>query len=453
MSILLFFILIVISLSMVVWGLMRPERIFQFPLLAGSVWLLYICPQALGVLINPYWIPIGAQRDNGIEMALIMANLCAGMSFWGYLKPTPKSNYSLHPAFYSYSRFFLGGCMLIAIAFFSFYKLAGLSGGLVEHYSVEGNYELEWTGLPVAYVFFVRLIYPGLMLCLLAALHKPTTLRILTVFIGTLLPLANVFLLGRRTEAVFLLLTFGLCFFFQKRWIPRRSLVITMIILGGIMVMVMPSYRSHSQIGADYSEILEMDIEKIVTSQVEGKEPVEFIYPVVQLPATQQAFEFNYGLGFYNRLIKEWVPALFVGREFKSTLMIDGPDFAKHTINYYSWEASYGWIPLGMTDAFREFWFFGAFLYFLIGRGFRFIWDHAHIGSDMAYKVFYITLASEAMLTILHGVTPLPFFIVYAILSLTPIILYSRVYPRNYHRTGLRSRLTYFTGGAENEES
>ena len=418
-----------ICISMLVWGLRYRDRVLQFPFLAGSVWVFYVGIQAIGVAVNPEWVPVGARRDGGLEMALLMASLCAGLSFWGYLRPMrlPGSARRSRYTVYSYRRLFVGGCVLIAIAYLSFFKLAELSGGVQAHFSTEGNYQLEWRGLPVAYVFFNRMIYPGLSLVLLAALHKPNLVRIVGVSIGSLLPLANILILGRRTEGVFLLLTVALCLFFQRRWAPRRSVAVIAVALGGIMVIVMPAYRAHSTIGSDYGQILAIDLDDLILSQVTGKTPSEFTYPVVQLAATHNAFEFNLGMGFYNRLIKEWVPSLLVGREFKDSLFVEGPDFRQQTLTRYSWQPQFGWIPLGITDAFREFWFFGSFVFYLLGRGFRYLWERAYSGCDLRFRVFYIALISEAMLTILHGVTPFPFFVIYAALALVPILMFGRI--------------------------
>jgi len=422
--------LVGVSLSMILWGLRDRDRIYQFPLLAGSVWLFYVAFQALQVVLNPRWVPLGAQRDGGIEMALLMSVLCALSSFLGYLRPSPMRVYKITMISYSYGRLFVGGAVLIGVAYISFYMLAGLSGGIREHYSVGGSYGLEWSGLPVALVFFNRMVYPGLALCLLATLHKPNIVRVTVVIVGTLLPLANIILLGRRTEFVFLMLTFGLCFFFKRRWVPPRSWAVAAMIFGCLMVIAMPEYRRYSQIGADQTKILDIDVRELLLAEIKAERPVEFVYPVVQLPATQRALEFNYGLGFYNMLVKEWVPSILVGRDFKNALFIEGPDFEKHTKRYYSWAPRHGWIPLGTTDVFLEFWYFGAFLFFLIGWGFRILWDRSYSGGDLGYAVFYITLIPEAMLTILHGVTPVPFFVTYAALGLLPVLLFARRYTR-----------------------
>ena len=424
----LFLLFVFVSLSMILWGLQSPERVFQFPFLAGSVWLFYIGPLALAVVINPHWIPIGAQNDHGIEMALFMASLCASFSFIGYLRPLQVSLEPAKKKYYAYQKLFVGGCLLIAIAYFGLFKVASLCGGFMVYYSAEGNYHMEWVGLPVAYVFFVTLIYPGLMLCLLATLRKRTVFRLIAVLLGALLPLCNILFLGRRAEAVLLVLTVGLCFFFQRQWAPKRSLAVGMVIFGGFMVIVMPVYRDYTQLGADYSKIITIDPRALLRSQVMAETPSEFVYPVVQLAATQHAMKYNYGLGFYNRFVKEMVPSLLVGRDFKNTLFIDGPDFAWQTQNYYAWEPQYGWIPTGITDVFREFGFFGALLFFLVGRGFRFLWEKAsYYEGHLPYKILYIAFLPESMLTITHGITQSPFKMTYMVLFLMPIILFSRV--------------------------
>ena len=71
-------LLILVSAGMVVWGFQRPERLYQYPTLAGATWLLCIVPQAIGTVTNPSKIPQAVLASDGLETALSMCILCAG---------------------------------------------------------------------------------------------------------------------------------------------------------------------------------------------------------------------------------------------------------------------------------------------------------------------------------------------------------------------------------------
>lgn len=426
MTWILFSIFILISVKMVLWGLKVPDRAFQFPTLAGATWLLYIGPQALGVLVNPDLLPPRAVADGGIEMALVMASLCAGASFLGYVG---KLNVGHHVRTSSDNFYpgwlFVGGGLLSTIAMLAFYKLASLAGGIAGYYSVAGNYELTWTGLPVAYVFFVKLIYPGILLCLLSTLTRPTFAKWAIVVFLCMLPLANVVFLGRRTEAALLALTIGIAFYFQRGWTPKRWIMISGFVFGFVMVIVAPAYRTYSQLGADYSQILEIDPGNMVLAQVLGKEPTEFHFPVVQLAATQQELEFNYGLGFYNNIIQELVPSLLFGKEFKEQIKIKSTNFHMHMRKNYQWEPIYGWVPTGITDVFRELWFFGAILFFILAKFFRYLWEKS--GESYVAKVFYSTFLPWTLLHVIHGITFIGSQFIYYSFFLMPVLMLARI--------------------------
>ena len=418
---------VVITVSTIIWSLKRKDRVFQYPLLSGSVWLFYVGVQALGVMINPRMLPHGALADHGVEKALFVATCCVLCGFWGYIAKQTKvkvHNKKPHRLFVE-RRLWFGGILLILLAWASQLKLAGLSGGLLVHYSVEGSYTLNWSGLPVAFVFFTRLVYPGLAICLRRALKRPSFTAWSVVAAGAALPLANIVLLARRNEAVILVLVIALAYFFERGWVPKRSTVIAAMVIGSVMVIVVPSYRAHSQLGADSSKIWSIDVKETVISQIIDGDRSEFHYPVVQLAATDRAMEFNYGIGFYNRVVKEWVPSILVGRSFKEKLLLDAVDFRSHTLLYYGWAPQYGWIPTAIVDVFREFWYLGALLFYPLGRWMKNLWIRAIAGSAGS-RIFYIAVAPLAMISVISGLTLMVSQLIYYLVFLGPIILLSR---------------------------
>ncbi len=93
-----------------------------------------------------------------------------------------------------------------------------------------------------------------------------------------------------------------------------------------------------------------------------------------------------------------------VGREFKNSLFIDSVDFSKQTRTYYGWEMSGNLVPTGINDAFREFWFFGAVLFFFFGRAYRFLWERV-IAGNLGAKIIYIPCSLVGMLSVISGLT------------------------------------------------
>lgn len=416
------------SLSMVLWGLQCRENYFQFPLLTGAVWFLYLGPMAIGIFNNRNWLPDGVEQDAGIEMALLLGTACMIASIIAYRYPAKvhdKPNKHL-----SNDRLFLCGVIFILISYWAFLKLAALSGGIWAYYSVDGAYNLEWTGLPVAYDFFSKLIYPGFILCLFAFLDKQTMPRLLFLVTGAAFPVANILIRGRRSELVAFALIIALSFFFKRKWAPSRFTVMLVLLSGISAILIAPVYRAHSQLGGDKNELWNINTEKLLTSVLSGNEYTELHYAAVQLPATYNENEYNWGRGFYNRLVHQWVPKLIVGSEMKNSMFLSGPDFAKHTMENYGWSPQKGWIPTVIVDVFRELSFFGFLLFIPFAALFRRLWSYAQSGNEGA-QIFYVALAPSAMYAIVSGLTAFVAQLLYLIVFLLPVLLFSSMSTEN----------------------
>lgn len=427
------------------WGLAERSRVFQYPTLAAAAWLGFIIPQAIGTLSHPANIPTEAFADHGLEMALFMSCICVLAGFLGYehttllprkVSPWRRSDKvlrasvsnqackgdprdpqqfapSVHrrgtgPGRYSYDRLAVLGCVFLFLGLVGFHKLAMLSGGYVRHFSVEGNYLLYWAGLPVAYNFFANLVYPALLLLLLSTLKKPTTVKWLMVGMACLVPLATIAFLGRRGPLVEFVLIWAIALYFVRSWSPNRTKVLLALVLGaGAMYLAVP-YRTHSQIGADRSKISEIDLVAIVSRPWRGSDYVEFHYSVVALPAIQSSGDYCWGLMFYNTFVRDWIPHLAVGKEFKQSLLLPIRNTSDIIIAKYHWETPLGTYRTGVVSAFAEFWYFGALVFYFVGRAFRWLWDKAATERNPVAQIAYVLAAPSAMTTIVNRVNDLP---------------------------------------------
>jgi hypothetical protein len=438
MAIFLFILLVVVSLAMIGWGFARRERILQYPTLAGAAWLLFMAPQALGVLRNPTSVPDMALADGGLEMALGMSVLCAAMGWLGYMLPWGRKGSGFFNAVhYSGRRTLQASLALLAVGLVGFHKLAGLTGGWVSLFSTEGSYALEWRGLPVAYTFFAWALFPALYLLLVSALAGRNWIGWVAAAVGSLPVLATVIFLGRRSQAIFFILIVLLALLFARGWAPPRSVAVAGMLAMATAIVVAPEYRSHSQIGADWGEMRYINPQGMVHSVVGGEGYSEFQFAVVQLAATNRFKEFGLGRGFYNTLVRYWVPRLLVGDEVKESLFVEAPDCGMQTYAAYQWSPGYGSNPTGINDAFCEFWFFGALLYLAIGVGFRHLWDRAFETRSVGATLFYTCVSPLAMTTVVGNLSGLPADLLYVSLFVVPAILFARAPRRGAGHLGV----------------
>lgn len=425
----LLFLLLLLSVRCFAWGLRDPEHLYQFPTLFGAAWLLYIVPQALGAVNNPTKFPSGVLEDWGIEMALLMCIACLQAGWYGYFRDEKSDHVKLDlnpPAEYSHSKLLQAGVILYVIGIYAAYLLASLTGGFLQQFTGGGHYELEWEGLPVRYVFFSQLIYPALLLVTLALMHAATFTRLTVFFLVSLYPLATTLLLGRRTMTAYLLIIIFMSIFFGRRWSPPRALVFCGFIAMALFVIIAPQYRTIAQHGLDLEKISAIEVSSSFKEIVSGKAYAEFDVLVVQTAAANREGLFGLGTNFYNSIISQLIPRQIVGESFKSSLMIDLWGESLDTVRLYSWEIPYGSAPTGIANAFTEFWFFGAIVFYFAAHAVRKVWDRAMNRSDLGAQVWYVVIALLVPISVIGSLYIIPGQLIIIYCFLTPLLWYSR---------------------------
>lgn len=418
-------ILICISAYMVIWSLKSSDGVYQFPLFAGGAWLFYIVPQVIGVINNPKAIPSGIIRDHGIELAILMACLCALASFIGYRKQSKRALLRKRVDILSINKVFMSGLFLGGIANFAYFQLISLSGGF-NSYINGGNYQLVWRGLPVMYAFLMALNWPALMLCLMATLKKPTLLRWIFILLLSVQPIISITMLGRRSSFVTFFLIIGISLFFIRRWTPPKYIVIAAMISALTFVLVAPNFRGEKSFEGKIEKLKETSISNEYSSLLEGEGFLEFMVPVAIIPTLNNSLQFGFGRGFYNAVVQNWVPTKLVGKDFKKSLHIPTVDVQYLMQTRYGWSIPYGSNPTGIGDAFMEFWFFGILLYYYLGRFFRAVWDRAVLCGSFFSMIFYVALIPVGMETVFGSFTQLPSRIFYLLIFLYPLLIFCK---------------------------
>lgn len=426
----LFFVLLALSLRCFGWGLLKPERLYQFPTLYGAAWLFYMIPQALGVLNNPGKFPEGVLLDGGPELALLMCIFSVQAGWSGYFSKRLHKKVALNKqkyTHYSDIRILQTGIVLYFIGFYAAYLLASLTGGFIEQFTRGGHYQLEWTGLPVRYVFFAQMIYPGLLFSCLAYLYRPNLIRAGIFFLFSLYPIATSVFLGRRSMTVYLLIIIFFSLFFMRRWTPPRPVVFAGFFAMAIFIVIAPQYRTIMQYGADMEQLREIQIQTEIEEIISGESYAEFDALVVASAAINKEKIFGLGVGFYNAIIAQLVPRQLVGEEFKNALKINLWEEKVDPVKLYSWQIPYGSNPTGVANAFSEFWFFGAFIYFFIAVAIRKLWESALFKGNFSAQIWYVMISLLIPVTVVGSLYIIPGNLLVAYCFVTPMLLYARV--------------------------
>lgn len=79
-------LLVIICLGLLGWGIIRIERIYQYPFFMGALFISFILPQAFALIDNP-----GSVSREALERVLFISCLCAAACWIGYeIKPNKK---------------------------------------------------------------------------------------------------------------------------------------------------------------------------------------------------------------------------------------------------------------------------------------------------------------------------------------------------------------------------
>jgi hypothetical protein len=407
-------LLCLLCAGLIAWGLVKRERLLQFPFLAAWAVALQILPQLYAVRssVMPY-------PSDGPPKVLLMTLLCLGMTAVGYSMPA-QSGRSLRWRFDG-RRLLMGAAVLVAIG--------QLFGFLISRLPEEQTRASQWSGRPVAYVFFARLAPYGLAIALALFLRYRNKWALLLIIPSVVSALSVIVLYGRRTWMAEFFLTL-LCFlWFTKKWLPSRPVMIAGILVFAIFVLNAGDYRHAMLSDRDdrWDQVRQIDyMGHLRPDSIAQDSAHEMTNAMYNMSAVARTGEFDLGLSLYNELVGAYVPRQLVGEQIKASLKVPLPDPA---FAVYGFEPYVGSCDTGVAQAFVSFSYFGCLLFFLLGYVMRRIWNAAMVGS-LPSQVIYVSLLALYLGTYngsIHNFT-VPW--VHLAVFLFPVLVYARVRAR-----------------------
>jgi hypothetical protein len=403
----LFFLLLALSVAFLLSSLRRREGIFEFPTLFAGAFLFSIVPQLVNHVFYPGRLPVRVYQDHGVEYGLIMCILCLVAGIAGYQIRPKRPARRERPAWrIDVDKLFWAGVVLYLLGAFGALRLAALAGGVKAQFTEGGHYGLEWSGAPVIWAYVAKLLPFGLLLCLNSALSRGSVGKWTQVLLMFLYPVAVIVFLGRRAMVFRLVLIVLISVWFQRRWAPPRWLAPCGMALGGMVIILMPHYRtSANQTGDIKGAAGKVDVRSAIEAYATGDQVEGMDNLIIGIPARLAYPSFSWGSGFWNGMVAYWVPGQIVGRGLKQSLMIrvgtpDGELFSK----YGGLVVEYGSFSPGPYSAFREFAFLGCLLFFIMGRFYRWLWHLADERRNLGAQIFYASCALAIPMAVVAGV-------------------------------------------------
>lgn len=414
MSELFLWLFISICVGIIGWGLVRPDRVYQYPFYMAAIFISFILPQGFALLDNP-----GAARPEAIERVLLMACLCAAMCWAGYqMKPNAEFVEKISIPIDEHKLFRMGVVMTIFC-----YSLRGVLGSAIRATGLTGG---AWSGPITIIAFFYSIINIAFAITLIHAIKYPNFRNILVAIISSYPLMELAFGGGRRSILIALILTIGLAFFYVRRYLPPRLLSLSAIGASAYLLPLIGQDR-----GEFWSKFFTLQFDQISWTKsfdaTLAGTTLELRNAAIMMDASQHTGQYGFGTGYWDYFVFRFIPGQLLGRDFKSALQFNLVD--RNVLESFDYSVPTGTTPTGIGDSFIEFSFFGCFFYFFQAFLFKHIWAAAIEKKNLVNQVLYVGLLSNVSLNITHSTSAFFADSFFQFVFLGIALLFSRVKP------------------------
>lgn len=411
---LLLYLLITISLALIVWGLRSRQKICQYPFLMGFTFVTFLLPQAIGLINNP-----GAAPHRAIVQTLIMSCLCALMSWLGYQIKIPQKWIHKPNLQVDKNQLKIGAFIYICIGYIFWI--------LVYTRPEAASLNQYWTGIITIYVFFANLLNIGFTILLLETIKQPKISNILLLLIPSSMLIYRVIFAGRRTTMVFLVFSIICAFYFIRNQAAPRRIVILGLLIGSLIIFSIHDYRMLVRAGK-WDKITEINLVQNlqnVTNQEKKGTTLELRNAALVIDSVTRSGRYEWGSRYWNILVFKWIPAQFIGSEFKTQLQLRlGLNYADVWYKLYGYKHPKGSTSTGIGDSFSQFDYFGCLIFSIFAFFFKYLWRRSCNG-DYILQILYILLIPKAMTSLTHNTANFLPDLLYYIIFASPLILFS----------------------------
>ncbi|RFB05091.1 hypothetical protein [Parvularcula marina] len=337
-------------------------HLMKFPFLFAGVFVAFVLFQLIAIIQSGSYVYEVYRNTGVVSTTLILLTGSSIFGLAGYYLARPKVRRErplFMPPTRRQERFLdLTSAALGIIAIIAFFMLARIGGGVRNYLLSGGFYSIYFEGLPTYLVFVIRFTYVSIVIQMwLWARTRKMYHLYLGLFFG-LIPMMNVLFLFRRTEVLTLGIFYG--YFIINYTRIRLGRIAAVGAIAGMMVAMrlFPLLRTEEGRNSDISDLFAQALSSRET--FENTEIAGAMYRIYSTSLTQY---YEYGSIFWNAFVQQFVPASLVGSATKQGLFLRQSEFEfayfTEQLNYLS--------PMGFSQAFQQFGYYGMLLFGLIG--------------------------------------------------------------------------------------
>lgn len=384
-----YWLLISTCVLIVIWGFIKIERIYQYPFFMVAITIAFILPQISALILNP----LGVTQE-AIVRFIIITILCLIMCFVGYhSKPNPALLKRLQIPIND--KRLMKSAFVLAI-------LGWIFGFLTQQAASSFRAGELWSGPATIFAFFSQVVYISFAIFLLGFLRKQTYINFIGIIISST-PIISTILAGRRQATMTFVIIVGLCLWLTLRWVPSRLIVITLMILGIYIIPVVGQLRSNFWNLAFKGDFYTLRYEAQKSFEnLQSGETLEIRNAALIMDYASKNNDYEYGAGYWNALIFQYIPGQIVGQELKQSLQFQTRRSDKLQ-SYYQYGLPLGTTWTGIGDSFLQFGYLGCIIFAVIGIVFKTLWISTVYYRSSIAPILMMGFISPAMLGITHG--------------------------------------------------
>ena len=383
---------LLICLALLIWGVVRVERIYQYPFFMGMIFVSFLLPQVFALIDHPS--PV---TEVALERVLLMSSLCAGACLIGYqMKPNRIWLQRLNIPI-DQRKLTRAGIGLTAYGWFFYFLLSRTP----PQTTTVGT----WTGPATIYYFFSQVLNIGLGIFLLKFLKKPSFFNLILTVIGAWY-LVQQIINGRRQPTMTLLIILGFSLWLIYGLIPPRLVVIVALVFMTFLIPLFGELRGDFWtlvFSGNWQEVLSAS-QKAFTFLLKG-EVLELKNAALFMDTVEFTGSYGYGTSWWDAIVFQFVPGQIVSPELKQSLQFKwGAENMGVLIDRYAYIPPPGATFTGIGDAFIEFNYLGCLSFAFIGYIFKHLWISAVYQKSTFSRLIYMGLVSPSMLALTHGI-------------------------------------------------
>ncbi|WP_340587913.1 hypothetical protein [Erythrobacter alti] len=360
------YLLLAIALIVGIRGLLQPAGYLHAPTLIALIFAGWYAPQLI-IISSDVFVP----RDALFNLGL-MSVFCVLASLIGWelaIRRQTVAALSNHTARQELSNSSLA-VSVVALTIF-----AAAANVLLNQMRGDVADLTQWTGPIVIVNFFAQLRIPALAMSVMLVLRERNTFTISLMAVNMLICLPVAFLLLRRTEMIEIgVAVAGAAWFARRIRIPLPGIIAAIIAFSIVVYAISPlratQKRLEYETGGTVSLLSPMlwrniEVTNAVATGTGSAYDIRNATYIVQY--IEDTGDHSYAGGLWNTFVRQYVPRQFVGDGVKRDLMVgSGRINIEYLASQYSFFYQTGTTPTGPGAAYRDFWYFGAFVFMLI---------------------------------------------------------------------------------------